>query len=281
MKILFICTGNICRSPAAEAILQKLLADNQLSGIYVKSAGTHERDNCGRDETMVNIAKEYGYHMTGTSQTMTPDMLMEADLIIVMTERHYEDVTDLLDHTQWNKVHLFMEYCFNETGPLHDPWFGTEYLYRTTFRTIEKGCMNIIQKLSGKTEQKIANPNLMQLTKNLIMQAIYEFDRRFNVRQEFQQALDNNETYNFKVFSMWNNDSDEFYAGAFELMHLSNSDRSTLNIIIYSKYTTYLSECCVFGFYSIDEMLTWLRQEETPMKCYQHMERLLDNLNHL
>lgn len=97
MKILFICTGNICRSPAAEAILNKLLADNQLCGIYVKSAGTHERDNCPRDETMVNIAKEHGYHITGTSQTMTPDMLMEADLIIVMTERHYEDVTDLLD----------------------------------------------------------------------------------------------------------------------------------------------------------------------------------------
>ena len=109
MKILFICTGNICRSPAAEVILQKLLEEKQLSGIQVKSAGTHERDKYPRDETMVNIAKEYGYHMTGTSQTMTPDMLMEADLIIVMTQRHYEDVTDLLDYTQWNKVHLFME----------------------------------------------------------------------------------------------------------------------------------------------------------------------------
>ena len=81
----------------------------------------------------------------------------------------------------------------------------------------KKEIMNIIQKLRGKTEPSMTNPNLMQLTKNLIMQAIYEFDRRFNVRQEFQQALENNKAYQFKVFSMWDNDSDEFYAGAFIL----------------------------------------------------------------
>lgn len=154
MKILFVCTGNICRSPAAEVILKKLLADNKLSNINVESAGTHERDSCPRDETMVNIAKEHGYHMSGNSLTITPKMLSVADLIIVMTEKHREDVREMMHQSQWNKVHLFMEYCFNENGPVHDPWFGTEYLYRTTFKTLEKGCMNIIQKLSFEIQNQ-------------------------------------------------------------------------------------------------------------------------------
>ena len=147
MKILFVCTGNICRSPAAEAILKKLLADNNRNDIRVESAGTHDRNNCPRDEMMIRIAKEHGYHIQGVSRTMTTDILNEADLIIVMTERHYEDVIDSMGSDYKNKVHLFMEYCFDEKAPLPDPWFGTEYLYRNVFHTIEKGCVNIIEKI--------------------------------------------------------------------------------------------------------------------------------------
>lgn len=145
----------------------------------------------------------------------------------------------------------------------------------------KKKIMNIIQKLRGKPEPSMTNPNLMQLTKNLIMQAIYEFDRRFNVRQEFQQALENNKAYQFKVFSMWDNDSDEFYAGAFILTHLANHDRSMLEIAIYSKNIDLIVETSVLSFHTIDEVIAWIRKEETPMVCYQHMERLLEESHHL
>lgn len=145
----------------------------------------------------------------------------------------------------------------------------------------KKEIMNIIQKLRGKTEPSMTNPNLMQLTKNLIMQAIYEFDRRFNVRQEFQQALENNKAYQFKVFSMWDNDSDEFYAGAFILTHLAKHDRSMLEIVIYSKHIDLIVETPVLSFHTIDEAIAWIRKEETPMVCYQHMERLLEESHHL
>lgn len=144
MKILFICTGNASRSAAAEVVLKKMLADNGIDGVEIGSCGTKVPEGLDREDVMCRIAAEYGYTMGGKAIPMTEDILNSADLIIVMTEHHRNEVTRLLKYDHWNRIVRFNDYCFGEHTDLPDPHYQTEYVYRTCFKTIERGCIELI-----------------------------------------------------------------------------------------------------------------------------------------
>ena len=79
---------------------------------------------------------------------MDEALLNSADLIIVMTEHHRDEVTRVLRYDNWNRIVRFNNYCFGEPTDLPDPHFQTEYVYRKCFDTIERGCAKIIDKLN-------------------------------------------------------------------------------------------------------------------------------------
>ena len=147
MKILFVCTGNASRSAAAEAIMKKLITDENLEGVEVSSCGTGVPDGLDREEIMCRIAAEHGYEMGGKAVAMNEELLNSADLIIVMTEWHHEKVTRLLRYDHWNRIVRFTDFCFGESSDLPDPHYQTEHVYRTCFDRVEAGCKEIIKKL--------------------------------------------------------------------------------------------------------------------------------------
>lgn len=148
MKIIFVCTGNASRSAAAEAVLRKLLGDGS-TDIEISSCGTGVPKGLEREAIMAKIAAEHGYYMGGYAVPMTSELLDSADIIIVMTERHREEVTRLLSYGHWDRIVRFNDYCFGEATDLPDPHYQTEAVYRTCFDTIERGCKNIAQKLKA------------------------------------------------------------------------------------------------------------------------------------
>lgn len=150
MKILFVCTGNASRSAAAEVVLKKLVADYNIEDVDVASCGTGVPKGLDREEIMCRIAGEHGYEMGGKAVPMNEDLLNSADLIIVMTERHREQVTKLLRYDNWNRIVRFNDLCFKEPSDLPDPHFQTEHVYRTCFDRIEEGCKEIAYKLKHK-----------------------------------------------------------------------------------------------------------------------------------
>lgn len=149
MRIVFVCTGNACRSAAAEAILKKMIEDDGLQGVEVLSCGTKVHGYLERDEVMCRIACERGYSMGGMAVQATEELLNDADLIVVMTSRHRDQITRIIKYDRWNRIILFNDFCFGEKTDLSDPHFQTEYVYPMCFDTIERGCKEIIKKFKS------------------------------------------------------------------------------------------------------------------------------------
>lgn len=160
MKIVFVCTGNLCRSALAETILRKMFLDKKARDVEVTSCGTHILEDVMRDETMCSIAAEHGYYMGGKASAMNVELLDSADLIIVMADRHREEVTRILRYDHWNRIHMFCEYCFGEKTDIPDPHYQTDYLYRRCFDRIEEGCRMIADRINSMHPDRPA-PNLV------------------------------------------------------------------------------------------------------------------------
>ena len=144
-KICFVCTGNACRSPFAECVTKKLLTDAGLKGIEVFSLGTLDWGENPRDAAMVDVARELGYELSGTTTVMTRERLMMADAVIVFDERHRDAITRVLDYGHWNRIVLFNKIAWNEDGNVEDPHYQTAAVYRRVAKHIENGCKQLVE----------------------------------------------------------------------------------------------------------------------------------------
>ncbi len=145
-KICFVCTGNACRSPFAECVTKKLLADAGIGDIEVFSLGTLDWGENPRDAAMVDVAKELGYDLSGTTTAITRERLMAADEVIIFDERHRDAITRVLDYSHWNRIVLFNKIAFDEDSNVEDPHFQTEAVYRHVAQHIEIGCKRLIER---------------------------------------------------------------------------------------------------------------------------------------
>lgn len=145
-KVCFVCTGNACRSPFAECVTKTLLEREGLKGIEVFSLGTLDWGKNPRDETMVEVARQMGYELTGQTTCMTREALMSADRIIVFEEHHRNAVTRELDYCHWDRIILFGRIAFGTDESVEDPNCQSDAVYQRVARRIEEGCRRMIEQ---------------------------------------------------------------------------------------------------------------------------------------
>ena len=147
MKILFVCTANICRSALAEVMLKKMLQEKDLNDIEVESAGVQNYEGAPRDYMMSSYAYKAGYELSGTAHYVTQAMADSADLIICMEHSHVVQIQRLLSFERWSRIYNFNEICFGEQTGLIDPTGNTGYMYHYVFGKIQNGCEILAWKL--------------------------------------------------------------------------------------------------------------------------------------
>ena len=135
MKILFVCTGNTCRSAMCEAYFNSLCEAQNCTGLSASSAGTDAWD--GERASMYTITALSGYTTkiaTHRARCLTKEMLEEADLVIAMTESHRQRVLHL-DPRLSLRTRLLGEYLQSNAGPrdIADPYGGTAEIYSLCF----------------------------------------------------------------------------------------------------------------------------------------------------
>ena len=93
-RVLFVCSGNICRSPMAEAYLQHLVVEKGLRGVFVESAGTLGINDAPPSREAGEAMLEIGVDLSGhRSRGLRPSDLQGADLVVGMTDGHMEEMS--------------------------------------------------------------------------------------------------------------------------------------------------------------------------------------------
>lgn len=151
MNICFVCSGNACRSPFAEAVLKKILADKGIENVGVCSVGTLNLNQAERDPKMVRIAAEFGYDMEGTTTYMGEVDYSDVDIILSMSKLHRDKLTSEVPYAKWGCIIPFCEYAGLEYDDVPDPHCQTEAVYRKTASMIIEGCEKIICRIAGLT----------------------------------------------------------------------------------------------------------------------------------
>src|SRR5205814_4296752 len=136
-RILFVCTGNICRSPLAAALLQRALAQRGIDGLEVASAGTGAWDGAAVSEGAYLVGLERGLDLSAhRARLLTRELVEEADLILTMARHHRARVDELGGETH---VFVLGEYAGREgdAAEVSDPFGGDLEVYRDTCVELE------------------------------------------------------------------------------------------------------------------------------------------------
>lgn len=125
---------------------EETLGRSGIGDIEVFSLGTLDWGENPRDAAMVDVAKELGYDLSGTTTVMTREKLMTADAVIVFDERHRDAITRVLDYSHWNRIVLFNKIALDENGNVEDPHYQTATVYRNVAKHIEEGCKRMVEQ---------------------------------------------------------------------------------------------------------------------------------------
>ena len=156
-KVLFICLGNICRSAAANGIMEQFVEREGLQDkIKIDSAGTYG-GHAGElpDSRMRAAAANRGYSLTHRSRKVREDDFYDFNMLIVMDDSNYENVARLAPERKYlNKVYRFVEFSRNhpQWSYVPDPYYEGHEGFELVLDLLEDGCQTLLEELKTELE---------------------------------------------------------------------------------------------------------------------------------
>ena len=153
VSVLFVCLGNICRSPLAEGIFVALAGERGLEGqFHVDSAGTgayHSGEP--PDSRSTAVAAAHGIRLTGLARQVMPDDLERFDIVVAMDRSNRRSLERLHRRVRGGRAEIVMmrDYEPGASDPdVPDPYYGGPDGFERVYRILERACSGLLDDLS-------------------------------------------------------------------------------------------------------------------------------------
>lgn len=151
-KVLFVCLGNICRSPAAQAVMQRLIDERGLAEQFeLDSAGTYGGHAGDLPDRRMRVhAQRRGYDLTHRSRRITPDDFDHFDVIVAMDEDNRRTLARLTATVQQTrKIVMMGDYISRNPhyDYVPDPYYEGSEGFELVLDLLEDACLNLLNKL--------------------------------------------------------------------------------------------------------------------------------------
>jgi protein-tyrosine phosphatase len=149
VRVVFVCWGNICRSPMAERVAERMAADQGLTGVEFTSAATSREDlGAPIDRRAESVLREHGYRVDGhVAHQITREEIENADLVVAMEDIHVTRMMGLAPEAR--NVSLLTDYDPDAQpgSGVPDPWYGTADGFYNTLAAVEAAMPGVLDRV--------------------------------------------------------------------------------------------------------------------------------------
>ena len=151
VKVLFVCMGNICRSPTAQGVFERLVqSEGVAKHLVIDSAGTHAY-HVGNppDKRSQAAAKGRGLDLSGQrARQVTAADIEEFDYVLVMDHTNLYDLQDLVTESGRERVHLFMKFAERwDVDEVPDPYYGGNSGFERVLDMVEDAAAGLLMHI--------------------------------------------------------------------------------------------------------------------------------------
>lgn len=157
-KVLFVCLGNICRSPTAEGLMQHLVNEAGLQNYFeIDSAGTSawHAGEPANSKTR-SVAASHGVRIRSRARQIDPRDLDDFDLLVAMDDENYQNLMALASTgVQRARICRMRDFDPNpEDGQVPDPYFGGLHGFENVYQIVKRSCEHLLKALQPQLIKK-------------------------------------------------------------------------------------------------------------------------------